>query len=79
MDETADDYHHGEMPITEQVHTYGTFGKLTKWVAMHIAVLMVIFILWFCTGAGFFAGLIAGAVVWAAGFVFLRAKPAAEH
>jgi hypothetical protein len=74
MDETADEFHHGEMPITAQVHTYATFGKLAKWFALHIAVLMVTFILWFCTGAGFFAGLIAGGIVWAVGFFALRNK-----
>ena len=79
MDETADDFHHGDMPVTEQAHTYATFGKLTKWFALHIAVLMVIFVLWFCTGTGFIPGLIAGAVVWVAGLVFLRSKPAADH
>lgn len=79
MDDTADDFHHGEMPVNEQVRTYATFGKLTKWGALHIAVLLVIFVLWFCTGAGFFAGLIAGLVVWAAGVFFLRSKPSAEH
>jgi thiamine transporter ThiT len=78
MDETADDYHHGEMPVTAQAHTYATFGKLTKWVSLHIAVLMVIFILWFCTGAGFVAGLIAGLVVWGAGVFFLRSKPTTD-
>ena len=79
MDDTAEDFHHGEMPVTAQVDTYATFGKLTKWGALHIAVLLVIFVLWFCTGAGFFAGLIAGLVVWAAGVFFLRSKPSAEH
>ena len=67
------------MPVKEQVHTYATFGRLTKWFALHIAVLLVIFVLWFCTGAGFLSGLIAGAVVWAAGVFFLRSKPSAEH
>lgn len=79
MDDTADDFHHGEMPVTEQVHTYALFGKLTKWGALHVAVLLVIFVLWFCTGAGFFAGLIAGLVVLAAGIFFLRSKPSADH
>ncbi len=78
MDDTADEFHHGEMPITAQIHTYATFGKLAKWFALHIAVLMVIFILWFCTGAGFFPGLIAGLVVWGAGVVFLRSKPTTD-
>ena len=52
MDETANDYHHGEMPIDEQVDTYSMFNRLTKWGSLHIAVLMVIFVLWFCLGVG---------------------------
>ncbi len=79
MDDTAEDFHHGEMPIPEQIHTYATFGKLAKWFSLHIAVLMVIFILWFCTGAGFFAGLIAGGIVWAVGVFALRNKMLSEH
>ena len=79
MDDTAEDFHHGEMPIPEQVHTYATFGKLTKWGALHIAVLLLVFVMWFCTGAGFFPGLIAGAILWGAGVFFLRSKPTTEH
>ena len=79
MDDTASDYHHGEMAVTEQTHTYALFGRLTKWGALHIAVLVTIFTLWFCTGVGFFGGLIPGAILWAAGIFFLRSKPNAEH
>ena len=79
MDDTADDFHHGEMPIPEQSSTYALFGRLTKWGALHIAVLVLIFTLWFCTGVGFFPGLIAGFALWAAGIFFLRSKPTSEH
>lgn len=79
MDDTASEFHHGEMPVAEQVHTYATFGKMTKWAALHIAVLMLVFVLWFCTGVGFLPGLIAGLVLWGAGIFFLRSKPTAEH
>ena len=80
MDNAADDFHHGEMPVTAQADTYATFGKLTKWGALHIAVLLTIFVLWFCTGAGFFRRTDRGR--WscgAAGVFFLRSKPSDGH
>ncbi len=79
MDDTAEDFHHGQMPVAAQRDTYSTFGKLTKWICLHIAVLLTIFTLWFCTASGFFGGLIPGLVVWAAGMIFLRSKPTSEH
>jgi hypothetical protein len=79
MDDTADDFHHGEMPIAAQAHTYAMFGTLAKWFSLHIAVLLVTFVLWFCTGAGFFASVIAGAIVWAVGVFALRNKMLSEH
>ena len=79
MDDTASDYHHGEQNIAEQVATYQSFGGMAKWGSLILAVLLTMCILWFCTAAGFAAGLISGLVLLVLGVVFLRASPAAEH
>ena len=79
MDDTASDYHHGEQDVTDQAATYRLFGALTKWGALNLAVLIIMLTLWFCTGAGFLGGLIAGLVVLAAGIVFLRSKRPEGH
>jgi thiamine transporter ThiT len=79
MDDTASDYHHGQQNVADQAATYRLFGALTKWGALHLAVLIIVLTLWFCTGAGFLGGLIAGLVVLAAGIVFLRSKRPEGH
>ena len=78
MDETASDYHHGDQDVSAQAASYGLFNVLLKWVSLGLAVLMIMLTLWFCIGAGFFAGLAPGLVVLAIGIYFLRSKPAQE-
>ena len=78
MDETAADYHHGDQDASQQVATYHLFYNLTKWGSLYLAVLITVFTLWFCVGAGFFGGLIPGLVLLAAGLYFLRSKPSQE-
>ena len=75
----ASEYHRGEMDIQEQVSTFNLFNALTKWGSLHIAALLVLLVVWFCTPGGFLPGLISAAVMVALGVVFLRDKPAAEH
>ena len=79
MTDAAHDYNSGDQDIAEQVATFGVFGKLMKWASLTIAVLVVMLVLWFCVGAGFFGGLIPGLVLLALGITFLRSKPAREH
>ena len=79
MSEAVHEYHPGDMNIVEQVATFDAFGKMMKWGSLTLAVLLVALVLWFCVGAGFFAGAIAAFVVAAAGIFFLREKPAAGH
>ena len=55
MAESASDYHHGDMNITEQVRTFELFNGLTKWGSLTVATLLVMLVLWFCVGAGFLA------------------------
>jgi len=78
MAETAADYHHGDQDASAQVASYHRFYNLTKWAALTLAVLITIFTLWFCVGAGFFGGLIPGLILLAVGIYFLRSKPSQE-
>ncbi|MGI8840413.1 MAG: aa3-type cytochrome c oxidase subunit IV [Caulobacteraceae bacterium] len=75
MAENASDYHHGDQDVSGQVQSYQRFNALTKWAALHLAVLILTFSLWFCVGAGFWGGLIPGAILFAAGIWFLSRKP----
>jgi len=79
MSEAVHDYTQGDMDITEQVATFGMFGKTVKWGSLAVAVLLVMLVLWFCVQAGFFAGFGAGIVLAVVGVFFLREKPAAAH
>jgi thiamine transporter ThiT len=78
MAETADDYHHGDQDDSQQVESYHRFNVLTKWAALHLAVIITTCTLWFCVGAGFLGGLIPGLILLAAGIYFLRSKPSQE-
>jgi thiamine transporter ThiT len=79
MTDAAHDYHPGDQDITEQRATFSLFGKLIKWASLAVAVLIVMLVLWFCVGAGFFGGLIPGLVVLCAGIYFLRSRPEESH
>ena len=70
----ADDYHRGEMDISEQVATYKAVMGMTKWGSLILAVALLALVLWFCTPAGFFGGLIPAVVLLVLGIVFLREK-----
>jgi hypothetical protein len=68
----ASDYHRGEQDIHEQVATFHLIMNITKWGSLLIASGLLFLVLWFCTSAGFVAGLISGGVVLALGIVLLR-------
>ena len=68
----ASDYHRGEQDIHEQVATFHLIMNITKWGSLLIASMLLFLVLWFCTTAGFLAGLISGGVVLALGIVLLR-------
>jgi len=70
----ASDYHRGDMDITEQRSTFHVVMMMTKWGSLVLASLLVLLVLWFCTGAGFFSGLISAVVVLAVGIAVLREK-----
>jgi len=68
----ASDYHRGEMDIHEQVATFALVMGITKWGSLIIAASLLSLVMWFCTGAGFLSGAIAGGVVFGLGVVLLR-------
>ena len=78
-DTHSDDYHHGDMNAATQTADFRMFAALTKWASLHLAVLILMLVLWFCVGAGFLGGLIPGLIVFAIGIAFLRNKPRQVH
>jgi thiamine transporter ThiT len=78
MDASASEYHHGDQDASSHVATYQTFMALTKWGSLALSVAILMLSLWFCTGSGFFGGLIPGVVVLALGIAFLRSKSGAS-
>ena len=75
----ASEYHRGEMDISEQVATFHLFNGLTKWGSLALASLLSLFVLWFCTPAGFGGGIVTGLIVLVIGIALLREKPEAGH
>jgi hypothetical protein len=68
------EYHRGEMDISHHLSTFNLFTGMTKWGSLHLASLLVLLTLWFCTPAGFLGGLVAAVVVTALGVVLLRER-----
>jgi hypothetical protein len=75
----ASEYHRGDMDIHEQMATFHLVMNITKWGSVLLAAALLTLVLWFCTGAGFLAGAISGAVVLGLGIVLLRDRGEAEH
>ena len=75
----ASEYHRGDMDISEQVSTFNLFNALTKWGSLYLTAFLTLLVLWFCTPAGFFAGLITAVVIAGLGTVLLREKKSAAH
>jgi hypothetical protein len=78
MDAPSSEYHRGDQDASMNVSTYHGFIGLTKWGSLVISVGLVMLTMWFCTDAGFGAGLISGGVLLALGIVFLRSKSGSE-
>jgi hypothetical protein len=74
------DYNRGEMDIAEQVSTFNFVMGMTKWGSLAVASLLALFVLWFCTPAGFTGGAAAAIVMAVLGVTFLKGdKEAAAH
>jgi hypothetical protein len=74
MAEHASDYTRGEMIVEEHERTFHGFIKLAKWGSLYIAAMLLLLTMWFCTTAGFFAGLVSAAVVVVLGTLVLSEK-----
>ena len=74
-----DEYVHGTMNAAAQTADYRTFTSLSKWFGLHIAALVLLLTLWFCTDTGFWGALISAIIVLALGITFLRRKPQPVH
>ena len=74
MAKQASHYERGHMEIGEQQQTFDLFIGMTKWGSLAAAALVLLFTLWFCTGAGFLGAVISAAVVVAVGVMLLRDK-----
>ncbi|MCR5874422.1 aa3-type cytochrome c oxidase subunit IV [Phenylobacterium sp. J426] len=70
----ASDYHRGEMDIAEQTSTYKLVMGITKWGSLYLAAAILALTIWFCTEAGFMAGLISAVVLIVLGTLVLRDK-----
>ena len=68
------EHQRGEMDISHQLSTFNLFTGMTKWGSLHLASLLVLQTLWFCTPAGFLGGLAAAVVLTVLGVVFLRER-----
>lgn len=70
------DYVHGEMDIRQHEATYHLFNNLTKWISLHLAVLLVFLVILTCTKLGFIAAFVTAIVLGLVGFFALKGKPA---
>lgn len=69
MDADFDDANNPELQVHEK--TYHLFNMFVRWSMVGTAVALTVLTLWFATPAGFLGGLLAGIVVFAAGFWLL--------
>ncbi len=79
MAEQSSDYHHGEMDIHQQAATYELVMAITKWSSLYLIAGLLALTLWFCTDAGFMAGLISAIVVIVLGTLALRKRGGPGH
>jgi multisubunit Na+/H+ antiporter MnhG subunit len=70
----ASDYHRGEMDIHQQQSTYQLVMVVSKWSALYLAALILALTIWFCTEAGFIAGLVSAVALIVLGTLGLRQR-----
>ena len=75
----SDDYHRGDMDVSEHTATFHGFMGLAKWGSLVVAVALLFLVMVFCAHAGLFQALLAAVVVAAVGAFLLRDKPNAGH
>ncbi|HEX3700228.1 MAG TPA: hypothetical protein VHV27_06090 [Phenylobacterium sp.] len=57
--------------LVDHERTYKTFNIILRWAMVHLASTIIFLTLWFATGAGFFAALVVGVIVFVGGYAFL--------
>ena len=67
------------MDIQEQASTYAAVYSLIKWGCVALAALLTWAVMWFCTPAGFFPGMVVAVIIAGLGIAFLRSQPDATH
>jgi len=67
------------MDIHEQASTYSAVYSMIKWCSLALAASLTGLIIWFCTPAGFFPGLVVAVIIAVLGLVGLRSKPGGGH
>ena len=70
------DYHRGEMDISEQASTYSFVMGMTKWGALALAVIIAFFTIWLYPRGDFFGAAFVAFVLLVAGIFLLRSKKA---
>jgi hypothetical protein len=71
---SASDYHRGDQDISEQLSTFHLIMGMTKWGCLVLAAALALFVIWFCTPAGFGSGLITAVVILVLGIMLLRSR-----
>jgi small-conductance mechanosensitive channel len=71
-DHDADAYHRGTMTIEEQTSTWHLVQNLLSWGSLAIASMILFLVIWFQPNGSFIGGLLAGLVVFGAGYAFLK-------
>ena len=71
-DHDAEAYQHGTMSIEEQKATWKLVQALFSWGSVALAAILAFLVIWFQPGGSFVGGLIAGVVIFGAGFAFLK-------
>ena len=79
MADSHGEFHHGGQDASVQAADFRMFAALAKWVSVIFGALILMLTLWFCTGAGFFGGLVPGLIVLGLGAALLRNKPRQIH
>lgn len=71
-DHDADAYQRGTMTIEEQTSTWKLVQNIMSWGSLSIASLLLFLVIWFMPNGSFIGGFLAAAVVFVAGFFFLK-------
>lgn len=69
------DYHRGEMEISEQRSTFNLVMGITKWGSLTVSVLILFLTVWFMPNGSFFGALFVSVVAAVLGWLALRKKP----